>query len=155
MLINLQNDMDLNQSVLYLLSKFVDSSLNGWQNIAWVDKLLIDGQTDTDTNMVRQTQVTDNNRRANLASGKNEPRNGKNDGIIKWSSTELVPDLRKLNVVCILVRESANAAGPPYSLDEDNSTKPFSLHWIKIFSQQSAEIIVFLEHLWTVFNNIN
>ena len=100
MLINLQNDMDLNQCVLYLLSKFVDSSLNGWQNIAWVDKLLIDGQTDTDTNMVRQTQVTDNNRKANLASGKNEPRNGKNDGIIKWSSTELVPDLRKLNVVC-------------------------------------------------------
>ena len=59
--INPQNDKDLNQGLLHLLSKFGDPSLNGWWDIMRTN-LVTDRQMDAGK---------DNTRRPILASGKN------------------------------------------------------------------------------------
>ena len=65
-----QNNRDLNQGLLHLLSKFGDPSLNGWWVIARTSKCLPHTQTDgrTDGHTDRQTQAT------TIPEGQNWPR---------------------------------------------------------------------------------
>ena len=65
-----QNNRDLNQGLLHLLSKFGDPSLNGWWVIARTSKCLPHTQTDgrTDGHTARQTQAT------TMPGGQNWPR---------------------------------------------------------------------------------
>ena len=65
-----QNNRDLNQGLLHLLSKFGDHCLNGWWVIARTSKCLPHAQTDgrTDGHTDRQTQAT------TIPEGQNWPR---------------------------------------------------------------------------------